>query len=142
MTRSERLAVAFGLSGIWIFTLILPVAETSGQKLKGLDILSSGFAGPFAGQFGWFANITFFLIISNSAQKNYDPNRKIEFIGYIHAICLISSFSWNAMYDGSGSTPITRFGAGYWIWTLLMGFTCFWPFVLNNITASTKGSEE
>ena len=46
------------------------------------------------------------------------------------------------MYDGSGSTPITRFGAGYWIWTLLMGFTCFWPFVLNNITASTKGSEE
>jgi hypothetical protein len=113
--------------------LCLPAVDTSRERLNGFEVLLMGWMGPFAAQFRWFANLTFFKIMDFTARESKFNSKYFASLGVIQSVLLFNALFWQDVYDDSGSRPITHYGFGYWLWLAIIAFTCIWPFVLKRL---------
>ena len=119
---------------LWGASLMLPVAitgHTQNDVWLGHEILTIGWLGMLQGQFGWFANIAFFLVLLLPILS-----RRGATSAYVSSACLAvlaaDALLWHDIYLDSGVKLIQSFGAGYYAWLAAMfgaaGSLVFWTF--------------
>ena len=136
--KSAGSLMACLLAGCWLLSQVLPVAVTNNEEVKGWTVLLSGWLGPFAGQFGWFANPVFAISIPLVA----GGPRAARANGIAAAALLLltaSAFTWHDLQFDMGKEQIRSFGPGYYLWFLAM-FGAAAAMIRNAMAAETKGA--
>ena len=117
--------VSITLAILWIVSLFIPVAaqQTYGGPswVRGWELLTIGWMGPFIGQFGWFANILIWITLACLA-RTVGPSEGFTFwlAGSLLLLTINSAF-WSTIPDSAGRHPIVAFGAGYYLWMCAVG---------------------
>ena len=115
----------FGLIVLWITSLTAPVVRASpepsvSEVLMGQDILLMGPFGILDGEYGWFANLTFWLLLLTSIYSAQVERTAV--LSIFHLLFVASALGWN-------SWPADEGGARYYIinahfWGYYLWFAC------------------
>ncbi|MEQ1497379.1 MAG: hypothetical protein ABL914_01860 [Novosphingobium sp.] len=124
----------FGLILLWIASLTAPVARAStepsvSEVFMGHDILLMGPFGILVGEFGWFANITFGLLLLTSFYSARVERTAV--LSIFHLLFVASALGWN-------SWPADEGGARYYIinahfWGYYSWFACVFAMPLFSV---------
>lgn len=103
---------------LWTASLLLPVAimgPDPDNVFPGWLILLMGWMGPFAGHFGWFANLVFPAVVVLPLIRP-TPVIANSIALAVQIPLAINALFWDRMYGDNGSGPIESFGLGYYLW--------------------------
>jgi hypothetical protein len=110
-----RLVAAVPIVGLYVLSLFLPVFvfETH-EPVTGLTVLMLGWVGLLGLILSWLANPFFLAGLILLLIGEFRISRWIALAGLVIAL---QSFTVDAWWFNEGSsTPITAFGAGFYVW--------------------------
>jgi hypothetical protein len=105
----------------WTISLALNVATyrdgMQSGTLTGLDMLVWGWLG-IGFQNGWYANLIFFVSIALFLAGRPMSPREARVALWLLLLLLANALLWRSVPRGDigGTTPITGFGPGYYLW--------------------------
>lgn len=126
--RPQRLAIGGALALLYLVTLGLPVAR-SGEMMYGYHALMVGWLGVLLIQFGWFANILFFILLPAMTFWQRPVPWLSRLLAILLALCTVDAVVWKNIPTDASDGPITEYGTGYYLWMLCMAATVVWTFV-------------
>lgn len=116
---------------MWGLSLWLPVVHfqtINGPQIvnHGAEVLSIGWLGFLIGQFGWLANLTFFLLVFTPLIVRDMPRWLFLGVLALHVLLTMTAFGWDTYPSNEGmpeSHNIDQYFAGYWVWLGVMAST-------------------
>jgi hypothetical protein len=126
---------------IWIASLALPAETECGfsHPNSGYLILLSGWLGPLAGQFGWYANL-FMVWTIGRLLANKRPGIIPAIIGLGLAL---SALAWKTTPTDTGYTTMCERHSGFYAWiacAVLLAFVALADFTMRPKSKSEGGA--
>ena len=84
--------------------------------MRGGDMLAYGWLGPFALQFGWFANLALWPALFAIASYSGRARRWRPWLGGLLLLLFVNSLFFRAVASDAGWHPVVAYGAGYFAW--------------------------
>lgn len=118
-TPNVRRWAAVALFAAWFASLGLPAAHLSdGETPVGFSLLIFGWIAVLMLQPAWLGNLLIWIVLPIVASSERPWKITLRLCGGALIVCAMGALFWRDVPGDSGTTLISAYGAGYYLWMI------------------------